>query len=139
MSGELNKYCKIMVATQRGDIPIMDYVWWNPWAWGLFLVGVAVCFVSLKLFHKRYPNYPWGGNMPHFSQYLNAETVMAPIYNNFKTAGSIPKKRVRFDDPAFHAENMLAQGYVCVGVEDKDGQLIGLITDQEFDRFYRSS
>jgi len=124
---------------RKKGVLIMEYVWWSPWAWGLFLIGIIVCLVSLKLFRKQYPNYPWGRNIPHFYRNLNAETIMTLIFNNPKTAGSVPKKRIRFDDPIFHAENILEQGYVCVGVENKDGQLIGLITDKEFDHFYQPS
>ena len=38
----------------------MGFTAWNPWAWSLFALGILVLVMSVKLFHKKYPEYPFG-------------------------------------------------------------------------------
>ncbi len=36
----------------------MAYAVWNPLPWGLFLAGIVVCVLSVRMFHRKYPNFP---------------------------------------------------------------------------------
>ncbi len=43
----------------------MTYAIFNPIPWILFLLGVLLCVGSVKAFHRKYPQYPFGQGTVH--------------------------------------------------------------------------
>jgi hypothetical protein len=38
----------------------MDYTALNPYCWGCFIAFWVIVFSAVKMFHAKYPDYPWG-------------------------------------------------------------------------------
>ncbi len=100
----------------------MVYAAWNPVPWLLFLLGVAVCVVSVKAFHRKYPEYPFGNAKVETHK---AEDLMIPI--NAQNVGSLPRSRVTANTSVSVVQELLANGVLTIGVESDEGNLDGQI------------
>ncbi len=99
----------------------MLYALWNPIPWFLFLIGILLCVVSVRAFHRKYPLYPFGQS----AAAIQAKEIMAPIdTGNF---GGLPRCRVLENAAASVVQELLAFGANTVGVVNTNDELVGII------------
>jgi hypothetical protein len=105
----------------------MDYAVWNPVPWCFFLAGILLCVMSVTLFHKRFPNYPWGTSRTD----VQAKDIMVPISEFNGGIGNLPNWRIPINSSIVLAQQILATGVSFIGVEDAEGNLVGIISTEE--------
>lgn len=53
----------------------MIYAVLNPIPWTLFLLGVILCVFSVKAFHRKYPQYPFGNEVDDEAVHHVADSI----------------------------------------------------------------
>ena len=87
----------------------MEYAVQNPVPWGLFLGGLLLCIISAKLFHRKYPDYPFGKE----SGEVQAWEIAVPVKKLLE--GNLPRCRVHENTPISALEQLLAEGVQMLG------------------------